>query len=87
MANVIVNSLLRELLTELGHNVPRQPSLSVPAANVSRLLAEIERIYPGTESKLGRCSVAIDGDIYTEAMNEPLDGMTEVVFIPPIEAG
>lgn len=87
MANVIINSTLKTLISEAGHTLPGGKSFSIAAGNISRLIAELDRLYPGCGTGLSHCAVAIDGDIYSDALTEPLDELTEVVFMPSIEGG
>ena len=46
--------------------------LEMAAANFRELLLELDARYPGAAEQLGRCAVAIDGQIYQDAFLEPL---------------
>lgn len=57
------------------------------AENVRDLLLELEARWPGSREVLGRCAVAIDGDIYQDAFLEPIGRDSEVFFLQRIEGG
>lgn len=59
----------------------------VVAENVRELLAELDSRWPGCAQLLGRCAIAIDGQIYQDAFLEPLNIDSEVFFMPRIEGG
>ena len=62
--------------------------VTLAAANVRGLLGALEARYPGFGEALGpRFAVAIDGDIRSDADFEPLEGATEVTFLPPLSGG
>ena len=52
-----------------------------------RKLESLERRWPGCEAVLGKCAVAIDGQIYQDAFLEPLEPDSEVFFMQRIEGG
>jgi hypothetical protein len=54
---------------------------------VRELLAALEARWPGCRAALGRCAVAIDGQIYQDAFLEPLGPASEVFFMQRIEGG
>lgn len=57
------------------------------AENVRDLVLELEVRWPGCREVLGRCAVAIDGDIYQDAFLEPISRDSEVFFLQRIEGG
>lgn len=59
----------------------------VTAANVRELLQALDERWPGAAEVLGRCAVAIDGQIYQDAYLEPLAADSEVFFMQRIEGG
>lgn len=87
MANVIVNSFLRDALTQSGALEPTDACLALPATSMRGLLNMLDDKYPGSKQILTRAAVAIDGDIYTDALTETLRDDSELVFIPAIEGG
>ncbi len=87
MAKVIVNSFLRDSLAETGAMIPMDPCLELSVTSVRSLLSTLEKNYPGSKQILARAAVAIDGDIHTDALTEPLSDDSELVFIPAIEGG
>lgn len=87
MAKIIVNSFLRDSLGEAGALIPMEASLELSVTSVRSLLRVLEDRYPGSHQKLARAAVAIDGDIHTDVLTEPLSDDSELVFIPAIEGG
>lgn len=87
MARVVVNSFLRDALGELGYSMPIETCVILPAASMRGLLTAMEGKYPGSSQRLANATVAIDGDIYTDALSEVLNDDSELVFIHPIEGG
>jgi molybdopterin converting factor small subunit len=59
----------------------------VNAETVRDLLAELDARWPGCGKQLGRCAIAIDGQIYQDAFLESLKANSEVFFMPRIEGG
>ena len=59
----------------------------ISAENVRELLAELDARWPGCAELLGRCAIAIDGQIYQDAFLEPLSANSEVFFMPRSEGG
>jgi len=57
------------------------------AGNFRDLLIDLDARWPGSRAVLGRCAVAIDGQIYQDAFLEPLGPQTEVFFMQRIEGG
>ena len=62
--------------------------LEIDARNVRELLRKLEAQVPGISRKVDEgLSIAIDGDIVQDALLEPIDGDTEIHFLPPIQGG
>ena len=72
---------VRDLAGGLDH-------FDIEASNVRALLTELEARYPGLgEHVKDEMTIAIDGELYHEALNEPLKPDSEVVFIPLMTGG
>ncbi len=80
MASVVIPD---HLLSATGG----ERQLSVEVANVRELLLALDARFPGAAEALGRCAVAIDGQIYQDAFLEPLQTDSEVFFMQRIEGG
>lgn len=82
MARVVsISERVRELTGGLR-------SFEVEAASVRRLLAELERRYPGLGAHVEEnMAIAIDGEIHQDALAEPLGPNSEVVLIPKLSGG
>lgn len=87
MAKLIINSLLRDAVAVTGKSLPSGGKMEIEANSVIALVKALDALYPGSAPVLMQASVAIDGDIYTDALTEPLDELSEVVFMPSIEGG
>lgn len=87
MARIIVNSFFREALGDKGAELSSDTCLTLSAPSMRSLLAMLETRYPGCQQTLAGAAVAIDGDIYTNALTQSLDDSSELVFIPAIEGG
>ena len=61
--------------------------IDAPVASVRELLMLLEERWPGSAKPLGKCAVAIDGQIYQDAFLEPLAPDSEVFFMQRIEGG
>jgi molybdopterin converting factor small subunit len=62
--------------------------LDVEAADVRRLLAELDRRYPGLGDALSRdAAVAIDGEIVPDPLLEAVGPDSEVHFLPRVAGG
>ena len=61
--------------------------LEVSAANVRELLLTLERKVPGSEERLAKSAIAIDGQIHQDAYLEPLAPDSEVFFMQRLEGG
>ncbi|MEY4099806.1 MAG: hypothetical protein RL300_977 [Pseudomonadota bacterium] len=72
---------VRDLAGGLDH-------FEVEAPNVRALLAALEARHPGLGEHIKESmTIAIDGELYHEALNEPLKPDSEVVFIPLMTGG
>jgi molybdopterin converting factor small subunit len=81
MALVVIPRALRDRTGGLER-------LEVAAPDVRRLLAELERRYPGLGEALARdTSVAIDGEILPDPLLEPVGPESEVHFLPRVAGG
>jgi hypothetical protein len=61
--------------------------LEISAGDFRELLEALEARWPGSQSVLEKCAVAIDGQIYQDAFLEPLTPTSEVFFMQRIEGG
>jgi sulfur-carrier protein len=60
----------------------------VEAVTVRRLIAELDRRYPGFGAHVSRrMAIAIDGEIHQDADDAPLKADSEVYLIPRIGGG
>ncbi len=60
----------------------------VKADTVRRLIAELDRRYPGLGAQIDESmAVAIDGEIFQDAYLQPLKADSEIVLIPKIGGG
>ena len=65
-----------------------QSEFDVEATTVRRMINELERRFPGLGQQIDESmAVAIDGTIYQDAYQTPLDPDSEVVLIPKIGGG
>lgn len=87
MARIIANSFLQDALGDQGADLASGATLEVDASTVTELLKKLEEKYPGSQQVLARAAMAIDGDIYTNTLTEPLNDDSELVFIHAIEGG
>lgn len=63
-------------------------AFDVEATTVGRLIAELDRRYPGLGEHIERrMAVAIDGEIHQDAHAAPLTADSEVYLIPKIGGG
>jgi len=82
-----MNSFLRDALGDAGSTLDPAGNLEIPVTSMRGLFTALDAEYPGCRNALSSAAVAIDGDIYTDALIEPLNETSEVVFIPAIEGG
>lgn len=87
MARIILNSFLQEALGDKASALAPNTCLELPVTSVRGLLAMLEEQYPGSRQALNQAAIAIDGEIYNNALAEPLNDSNELVFIPAIEGG
>ena len=65
-----------------------QTEFDVDADTVRRMIAELDRRYPGLGKQIDEgMAVAIDGEIFQDAYLEPLKPDSEIVLIPKIGGG
>ena len=63
-------------------------TFDVEADTVRRMIAEMDRRYPGFGAHIERrMAIAIDGEIHQDALFEPLRPESEVYLIPKIGGG
>lgn len=87
MAIVTVNSFFRDAVSAAGHQPPTAKLVDIEANSIRKLIGMLEQRYPGCGGLLSAAAVAIDGEIYSDALNEPLDELSAIVFIPGIDGG
>ncbi len=61
--------------------------IDVVAKTFRELLIDLDQRWPGCAKVMGKCAVAIDGQIYQDAFLEPLQADSEVFFMQRIEGG
>jgi hypothetical protein len=61
--------------------------IEVVARTFRELLIDLDQRWPGSAEVMGKCAVAIDGQIYQDAFLEPLQPDSEVFFMQRIEGG
>ena len=82
MATVVLNREIARRFT--GGNV----QLDVPAETIRGVLNTLDERYPGLKAALRtEMAVAIDGQIYQDALHEKIAPTSEVCFMPAIEGG
>jgi len=65
-----------------------ETEIEVTEANIRAVIRSLDAQYPGIGEVLRTdMAVAIDGQIYQDALLEPVDPDAEVAFIPAIEGG
>lgn len=81
MAQVHFSAGLRDLTGGLAQ-------VEVEATTVRRLLAALEEMFPGLGDRLSEASsVAINGEIFTDAEFEPVNSDSEVHFLDIFQGG
>tara|TARA_Y100000768_G_scaffold93485_2_gene67593 strand:- start:4449 stop:4694 length:246 start_codon:yes stop_codon:yes gene_type:complete len=81
MAQVHFSAGLRDLTGGLAQ-------VEVEATTVRRLVAALEEKFPGLGERLSDASsVAINGEIFTDAEYEPVDSDSEVHFLDIFQGG
>ena len=81
MARVIFGSALRRFTGGVEE-------VEVEAATVRSLINALDERFPGLGEHLkSGLAVAIDGEIMTDALYEPVPAGAEVHFLPPIGGG
>ena len=62
--------------------------MEVEATTVRRLVAALEEMFPGLGDRLSEASsVAINGEIFTDAEFEPVNSDSEVHFLDIFQGG
>jgi len=65
-----------------------QTEFDVEANTVRRMIAELDRRYPGLGNQIDEgMAIAIDGEIFQDAYLEELKPDSEIVLIPKIGGG
>ena len=65
-----------------------QTEVNVDANTVRRMIAELERRFPGLGHQIDEgMAVAIDGEIFQDAYLAPLNPNSEIYLIPKIGGG
>ena len=60
----------------------------VPGRSVRALLAALDERFPGlAEALSGKVAVAIDGEIHSDPLLEPVEEDSEVYFLPRVGGG
>ena len=81
MAQVHFSAGLRDLTGGLAQ-------VEVEATTVRRLVAALEEMFPGLGDRLSEASsVAINGEIFSDAEFEPVDSDSEVHFLDIFQGG
>ena len=62
-------------------------ALVIEAPRVAELMIELVRRYPQIAQALGEMTVAVDGEIYTEADYVALKAESEVYLVPRVSGG
>ena len=75
---------LPSLLTQHTGGLDR---VEIDAGRVGELVAELVARYPGIAETLGQMTVAVDGDIYTDADYIVLKPDSEVYLVPRVSGG
>ena len=65
-----------------------QSEFEIEANTVRRMIAELDRRFPGLGQQIDESmAVAIDGEIFQDAYQTPLNPDSEIVLIPKIGGG
>jgi molybdopterin converting factor small subunit len=65
-----------------------ESEFDVEANTVRRMIVELDRRFPGLGHQIDQgMAVAIDGEIFQDAYQQPLNPDSEVVLIPKIGGG
>lgn len=88
MAKVIVNHFLARLISPQEITEQENDALDIKGNNIREVSKGLCERFPSLVGKLNSgIAVAIDGEIYSDAMFEELDENSEVYYIPAIEGG
>jgi len=87
LARLICNRWLLDFI-DPSKRPAQESELVINAPNVRALIQKLDLEFPGIAEKLQQgVAVAIDGEIFNDALLEPLDSQCEVYFLPAIEGG
>jgi len=65
-----------------------QSEFEIEANTVRRMITELDRRFPGLGHQIDEgMAVAIDGEIFQDAYQQPLNPDSEIVLIPKIGGG
>jgi len=88
MAKVILNNFLVRLISPQELNQQENDVLDIEGKDVRKVCRCLCERFPSLAGKLDSgFAVAIDGEIFSDAMFEELNENSEVYFIPAIEGG
>lgn len=88
MAKVILNHFLARLISPRELNEQENDALNIRGKDVREVSKALCERFPSLTGKLDSgIAVAIDGEIFSDAMFEELNDNSEVYFIPAIEGG
>lgn len=82
MPRVVLTSGLAQVYTS------GETEIEVPGSNVRQLLKALDERYPGLGEQIRESmAIAIDGEIYQDAMFETVDDSNEIFIMPKIGGG
>jgi len=72
----------------LRAHVDGQETIEVEATTVRAVLRAIEARYPGFEARLGsKFAIALDGELLSDPLFEPVPDGSELHFLPALAGG
>ncbi len=72
----------------LQHRTGGESRLLIDARDVRGLMRELDRRFPGLAEEIeSGCQIAIDGEIVSDPLLEPVEPESEVHFLPQIGGG
>ena len=80
MAHVVLMGNLRQYTSGVGE-------LELEATTIRQLFLKLAQMYPELEPHLESLAVAIDGQIYQDALLQPVGDAREVHILPQIAGG
>ena len=92
MIRVVLSSALQRLAAQAGREAPAQleipPTLEIEATSYRELLRALDARFPGfAEAIDDRMAIAVDGEIISDPLLEPIPAGSEVHFVPRIGGG